>query len=147
MSLILFLPRVLLFFQSCVSFSLFLIHLFPFRCTLVFLGVDYFEPVFINSFFSCIFFFFHNSFQIPSLIFALFNFLFHLLIPSFYSFSVTQFSICRLWINSFIAIDPSQWVECFSFVQETRVQSQVESYQSLYKWYKMLPCFTLSIKR
>ena len=32
-------------------------------------------------------------------------------------------------------------------VQETRVQSQVKSYQSLKKWYLMPPCLTLSIIR
>ena len=32
-------------------------------------------------------------------------------------------------------------------VRETRVQSQVESYQRLKKWYLMPPCFTLSIIR
>ena len=32
-------------------------------------------------------------------------------------------------------------------VQETRVQSQVESYQRLKKWYLMPPCLTLSIIR
>ena len=31
--------------------------------------------------------------------------------------------------------------------QETEVQSQVESYQRLKKWYLMLPCLTLSIIR
>ena len=30
-------------------------------------------------------------------------------------------------------------------VRETGVQSQVESYQKLKKWYLMLPCLTLSI--
>ena len=30
---------------------------------------------------------------------------------------------------------------------ETRVQSQVKSYQRLKKWYLMLPCFTISIIR
>ena len=32
-------------------------------------------------------------------------------------------------------------------IQETGVQSQVESYQRLKKWYLMLPCLTLSILR
>ena len=32
-------------------------------------------------------------------------------------------------------------------VRETGVQSQVESYQRLKKWYLMLPCLTLSIIR
>ena len=38
--------------------------------------------------------------------------------------------------------------KCFlPMVRETKVQSQVESYQKLKKWYLMLPCLTLSIIR
>ena len=41
-----------------------------------------------------------------------------------------------------------QVVECLPIVQETGVQSQVESYQRLKKkWYLIPPCFTLSIIR
>ena len=40
-----------------------------------------------------------------------------------------------------------QWVECLLMVWETRVQSQVESYQRLEKWYLMPCCLTLSIIR
>ena len=36
---------------------------------------------------------------------------------------------------------------CLPMVQETWVQSQVESYERLKKWYLMLPCLTLSIIR
>ena len=36
-------------------------------------------------------------------------------------------------------------VECFLRVQETGVQSQVESHQRLKKWHLMLLCLTLSI--
>ena len=36
------------------------------------------------------------------------------------------------------------WVECSPMARETRVQSQVESYQRLKKWYLILPCLTLS---
>ena len=36
---------------------------------------------------------------------------------------------------------------CLPTAQETWVQSQVESYQRLKKWYLMLPCSTLSIIR
>ena len=36
---------------------------------------------------------------------------------------------------------------CLPMAQETRVQSQVESYQRLKKWYLILPCLTLSIIR
>ena len=38
-------------------------------------------------------------------------------------------------------------VEYSPMVQETRVQSQDESYQRLKKWYLMMPCLTLSIIR
>ena len=36
------------------------------------------------------------------------------------------------------------WLECSPMARETWVQSQVESYQRLKKWYLMLPCLTLS---
>ena len=36
---------------------------------------------------------------------------------------------------------------CSPVAQETRVQSQVESYQRLKKWYLMPPCLTLNIIR
>ena len=39
----------------------------------------------------------------------------------------------------------AQWLECSPMARETWVQSQVESYQRLKKWYLMLPCLTLSI--
>ena len=39
------------------------------------------------------------------------------------------------------------WLECSPMAWETWVQSQVESYQRLKKWYLMLPCLTLSIIR
>ena len=38
----------------------------------------------------------------------------------------------------------NQWVECSLMVQETWVQSQVASYQRLYKWYLIPPCLALS---
>ena len=38
-------------------------------------------------------------------------------------------------------------VECLPMAQETRVQSQVESYQRLKKWYLIPPCLTLNIIR
>ena len=41
----------------------------------------------------------------------------------------------------------AQWLECSPMVQETGVQSLVESYQILKKWYLMPPCLTLSITR
>ena len=41
----------------------------------------------------------------------------------------------------------SLWVVFSPMTQETRVQSQVESYQILTKWYFIPPCLTLSIIR
>ena len=38
-------------------------------------------------------------------------------------------------------------LECSPMARETWVQSQVESYQRLKKWYLMPPCLTLSIIR
>ena len=46
----------------------------------------------------------------------------------------------QLFFNRLI----SQWVECLLMVRKTWVQSQVESYQWLKKWYLMPPCFILS---
>ena len=37
-----------------------------------------------------------------------------------------------------------KWVECSPMVREMWVQSQVESYQRLKKWYLIPPCLTLS---
>ena len=45
-----------------------------------------------------------------------------------------------LYYSSSLAL----WVECSLMVRETRVQSQVTSYQGLKKWYLMPPCLTLS---
>ena len=39
----------------------------------------------------------------------------------------------------------ASWVECLPVAWETGVQSQVEFYQRLKKWYVMPPCLTLSI--
>ena len=41
----------------------------------------------------------------------------------------------------------AEWVECSSMIWETGVQSKVESYQRLQKWYLIPPCLTLSIIR
>ena len=41
----------------------------------------------------------------------------------------------------------AKWLECSPMARETWVQSQVESYQRLKKWYLMPPCLTLSIIR
>ena len=40
-----------------------------------------------------------------------------------------------------------EWVECSPMVREIRVQSLVESYQRLKKWYLVQPCLALSITR
>ena len=40
-----------------------------------------------------------------------------------------------------------KWLECLPMAQATGVQSQVESYQRLKKWYLMPPCLSLSIIR
>ena len=50
------------------------------------------------------------------------------------------------WNNPGNGVAPSQ-VECSPMVRETKVQSQVESYQRLKKWYLMLPCLVLGTKR
>ena len=39
------------------------------------------------------------------------------------------------------------WLECSPMARKTRVQSLIESYQRLKKWYLMLPCLILSIIR
>ena len=44
----------------------------------------------------------------------------------------------------YIYIIHIQWVECSPRVWETRVQSQVSSYQRLLKWYLIPPCLTFS---
>ena len=41
----------------------------------------------------------------------------------------------------------ASWLECSPMAWENWVQSQVESYQRLKKWYLMPPCLTLSIIR
>ena len=46
----------------------------------------------------------------------------------------------RIWFTG-------HWLECSPIARETWVQSQVESYQRLKKWYLMPPCLTLSIIR
>ena len=44
-------------------------------------------------------------------------------------------------------VDIGMMVRVFASGEETRVQSEVESYQRLKKWYLMPPCLTLSIIR
>ena len=52
--------------------------------------------------------------------------------------------ICNLMIILRVLLF-ALWVECLLIVQETRVQSQVESYHRLKKWYLMPLCLTLCI--
>ena len=56
------------------------------------------------------------------------------------------------WLNMCLSIwaqyrTLAQRLECSPMARETWVQSQVESYQKLKKWYLMPPCLTLSIIR
>ena len=46
-----------------------------------------------------------------------------------------------------IGIFTGKWLECSPMTRKTCVQSQVESYWRLKKWYMMPPCLTLSIIR
>ena len=50
-------------------------------------------------------------------------------------------------LNQIITWPLALWVECSPMIRETRVQSQVKSYQRLKKWYLMSSCLTLSIIR
>ena len=55
-----------------------------------------------------------------------------------------RYTICHPHIHTIIRnYNP----ECSPMARETWVQSQVESYQRLKKWYLMPPCLTLSIIR
>ena len=47
----------------------------------------------------------------------------------------------------FTSIALAWWVECSPMVRETGVQSRIETYQRLKKWYLITPCLTLSIIR
>ena len=49
--------------------------------------------------------------------------------------------------DSFKKILDPKVIQCSPIVRETDVQSQVESYQRLKKWYLMSPCLILSIIR
>ena len=44
-------------------------------------------------------------------------------------------------------VDRASQLECLPMVRETRVKSQVKSYQRLKKWYLIPPCLSLSIVR
>ena len=67
-----------------------------------------------------------------------------LIMGHFLEFS--SFDICRFYFYWPIERDYKIWFEyyCSPMVQEIRVQSQVESYQRLKKWYLMQPCLILS---
>ena len=41
----------------------------------------------------------------------------------------------------------AEWIQCSPMAPQTRIQSQVKSYQRLKKWYLIPPCLTLSIIR
>ena len=59
-------------------------------------------------------------------------------------------SVCQeyfIFIFYFIVVPLADWIDCSPIVRETRVQSLVDSYQRLQKWYLMPPCLTLSIIR
>ena len=53
------------------------------------------------------------------------------------------------WVILFVfpLIMLAMWVECSPMARDSRVQSLVESYQRLKKWYLMPPYLTLSIIR
>ena len=53
----------------------------------------------------------------------------------------------RYWSLTHIYTTPPLGLECSPMARETGVQSQVESYQRLKKWYLMPPCLALSIIR
>ena len=52
-----------------------------------------------------------------------------------------------LWLNSKLNRKELKGLACSPMTWETWVQSQVESYQRLKKWYLMPPCLTFSIIR
>ena len=56
-------------------------------------------------------------------------------------------STTTLHHNKFTYLDYVFLFPCSPMARETWVQSQVESYQRLKKWYLMPPCLTLSIVR
>ena len=57
------------------------------------------------------------------------------------SFVIRKENMCRFAV---ITGSLAKWVECSPMVRETGVQSQVESYERLKKWYLIHPCLTLS---
>ena len=63
--------------------------------------------------------------------------------------SIYLFNSVHISIDNYIYITGTlaQRLECSPMARETWVQSQVESYQRLQKWYLIPPCLTLSIVR
>ena len=47
-------------------------------------------------------------------------------------------------LSSPVLVPMAKWLKCWAMVRETCVQSQVASYQRLYKWYLTPPYLTLS---
>ena len=60
------------------------------------------------------------------------------------SIYLSSMSVCQYGI-AFVAITSLVSKECSPMAQETGIQSLVESYQRIKKWYLMSPCLTLSI--
>ena len=58
-----------------------------------------------------------------------------------------KISFVELWILRTISFRITFPIECSPMVLETRVQSQVESYQRLKRWYVIPPCLTLIMLR
>ena len=61
------------------------------------------------------------------------------ILPHGYQVRVSLTSLIYIYIYIYIVV-----VECSPMIRETYVQSQVESYQRLLKWYLIPPCLTLS---
>ena len=70
-------------------------------------------------------------------------FIFFLIIYSYHFVAYYQFSLYYTWFSWYCFV--LLWLECSPMARETWVQSQVESYQRLKKWYVMPPSLTLSI--
>ena len=70
-----------------------------------------------------------------------------------YIYFCVVISVCvcvYIYIYIYIYINAGsliEWVECSVMAREIGIQSQVESYQRLKKWYLMPLCLVLSVKR
>ena len=76
--------------------------------------------------------------------------------PGFHAFCIcrTEYMKCmKICLTNVKCMKPrvtdtlAHWVECLPMAQETRAQSQVESYKRFKKRYLISPCLTLSIIR